>query len=221
MRPRSAGFLRSRDGSCRAPARSSSGRGSRLHAARAAGPAEHRGIRPSSASLNQILGADVMLWGTSVTVREPGQVHRWHVDVERSRHVAGCDRVHRLAEYDARVDAQSDRRFAPVRSDAARARRAQRRGCAGGRQAARPANGRLPKSISTPGIFIFDGPLGTARKTGASKRARRSWHNTRVRTCASRFRSAGIIRSAGTVAAAVPDGERHGPLRDQRDITAG
>lgn len=32
--------------------------------------------------LNQILGADVMLWGTSVTVREPGQVHRWHVDVE-------------------------------------------------------------------------------------------------------------------------------------------
>ena len=32
--------------------------------------------------LNQLLGTDVMLWGSSVTVREPGQVHRWHVDVE-------------------------------------------------------------------------------------------------------------------------------------------
>lgn len=32
--------------------------------------------------LEQLLGDDVMLWGTSVTVREPGQVHRWHVDVE-------------------------------------------------------------------------------------------------------------------------------------------
>jgi non-heme Fe2+,alpha-ketoglutarate-dependent halogenase len=32
--------------------------------------------------LTPLLGADVMLWGTSVTVREPDQVHRWHVDVE-------------------------------------------------------------------------------------------------------------------------------------------
>ena len=29
-----------------------------------------------------LLGPDVMLWGSSVTVRKPGQVHRWHVDVE-------------------------------------------------------------------------------------------------------------------------------------------
>lgn len=32
-----------------------------------------------------ILGENVILWGTSVTVREPGQIHRWHVDVEHIR----------------------------------------------------------------------------------------------------------------------------------------
>jgi len=32
--------------------------------------------------VKQLLGDDVMLWGTSITVREPGRVHRWHVDVE-------------------------------------------------------------------------------------------------------------------------------------------
>jgi ectoine hydroxylase-related dioxygenase (phytanoyl-CoA dioxygenase family) len=32
-----------------------------------------------------ILGENVILWGTSVTVREPGQTHRWHIDVEHKR----------------------------------------------------------------------------------------------------------------------------------------
>ena len=32
--------------------------------------------------LVSILGQNIMAWGVSVTTRRPGQVHRWHVDVE-------------------------------------------------------------------------------------------------------------------------------------------
>jgi non-heme Fe2+,alpha-ketoglutarate-dependent halogenase len=35
--------------------------------------------------LSSILGPDVMAWGVSATTRVPGQVHRWHVDVEHAR----------------------------------------------------------------------------------------------------------------------------------------
>ena len=32
-----------------------------------------------------VLGKDLLLWGTAVTIRSPGQRHRWHVDVEHTR----------------------------------------------------------------------------------------------------------------------------------------
>jgi hypothetical protein len=32
--------------------------------------------------LSSLLGPDIIVWGVSVTTRSPGQVHRWHVDVE-------------------------------------------------------------------------------------------------------------------------------------------
>jgi len=32
-----------------------------------------------------VLGPNVIAWGVSVTTRRPGQVHRWHVDVEHRR----------------------------------------------------------------------------------------------------------------------------------------
>ena len=35
--------------------------------------------------VESILGPDVLAWGASITVRKPGQVHRWHVDVEHRR----------------------------------------------------------------------------------------------------------------------------------------
>jgi ectoine hydroxylase-related dioxygenase (phytanoyl-CoA dioxygenase family) len=35
--------------------------------------------------VNSILGKNVLLWGTSVTIRQPGQSHRWHIDVEHKR----------------------------------------------------------------------------------------------------------------------------------------
>lgn len=35
--------------------------------------------------VRNILGSDILLWGTSVTIREPGQKHRWHIDVEHKK----------------------------------------------------------------------------------------------------------------------------------------
>jgi len=32
-----------------------------------------------------LLGPDVMVWGTSTNVKHPGQTHRWHVDIETRR----------------------------------------------------------------------------------------------------------------------------------------
>src|SRR3954451_10960293 len=34
--------------------------------------------------LTPILGTDIILWGTKLVVRKPGQVHTWHVDEETS-----------------------------------------------------------------------------------------------------------------------------------------
>ncbi len=41
--------------------------------------------RPIVDRMRALLGPDIIAWGASFTWREPGQVHRWHVDVE---HVA-------------------------------------------------------------------------------------------------------------------------------------
>ena len=35
--------------------------------------------------VTSILGPDVIVWGVAVVIRQPGQVHRWHVDVEHKR----------------------------------------------------------------------------------------------------------------------------------------
>ena len=35
--------------------------------------------------VSDILGPDIIAWGVSVTVRKPGQIHRWHVDVEHKQ----------------------------------------------------------------------------------------------------------------------------------------
>lgn len=35
--------------------------------------------------VESILGPNVLAWGASITVRTPGQAHRWHVDVEHRR----------------------------------------------------------------------------------------------------------------------------------------
>ena len=32
----------------------------------------------------EAIGPDVIVWGVTVTERQPGQIHRWHVDVEHS-----------------------------------------------------------------------------------------------------------------------------------------
>jgi ectoine hydroxylase-related dioxygenase (phytanoyl-CoA dioxygenase family) len=42
-------------------------------------------IRPAIRDRVQgVLGPDVLLWGSTVIVQQPGQSHRWHVDVEHS-----------------------------------------------------------------------------------------------------------------------------------------
>lgn len=33
-------------------------------------------------SVRAVLGNDILVWGVSVLKRQPGQVHRWHIDVE-------------------------------------------------------------------------------------------------------------------------------------------
>lgn len=35
--------------------------------------------------LRRILGPDIIAWGLCTTFRKPGQIHRWHVDVEHRR----------------------------------------------------------------------------------------------------------------------------------------
>ncbi|MGA2869492.1 MAG: phytanoyl-CoA dioxygenase family protein [Verrucomicrobiota bacterium] len=35
--------------------------------------------------VSDLLGPDIIAWGVSVTVRQPGQIHRWHVDVEHKQ----------------------------------------------------------------------------------------------------------------------------------------
>ena len=41
---------------------------------------------PALASrITALIGPDVICWGASVTVRTPGQAHRWHVDIEHVR----------------------------------------------------------------------------------------------------------------------------------------
>jgi phytanoyl-CoA dioxygenase PhyH len=35
--------------------------------------------------VSSLLGPDVLAWGATTTVRRPGQIHRWHVDVEHIR----------------------------------------------------------------------------------------------------------------------------------------
>ena len=35
--------------------------------------------------IKQILGPNILLWGSSVTIRRPGQSHRWHVDIEHTK----------------------------------------------------------------------------------------------------------------------------------------
>ena len=35
--------------------------------------------------IKAVLGPDLIVWGLCITIRRPGQVHRWHVDVEHRR----------------------------------------------------------------------------------------------------------------------------------------
>jgi mannose-6-phosphate isomerase-like protein (cupin superfamily) len=47
----------------------------------------HLATLPSLLSiLRPLLGEDVVLWGADVLVREPGQIHPWHCDIESSAH---------------------------------------------------------------------------------------------------------------------------------------
>src|SRR6267142_474097 len=32
--------------------------------------------------LRELLGNDIILWGASLVVKQPGEVHRWHCDIE-------------------------------------------------------------------------------------------------------------------------------------------
>ncbi|MEX1180757.1 MAG: cupin domain-containing protein [Cucumibacter sp.] len=41
------------------------------------------------APLRQLLGPDIVLWGACLVVRGPGQVHRWHTDVESADPAGG------------------------------------------------------------------------------------------------------------------------------------
>jgi ectoine hydroxylase-related dioxygenase (phytanoyl-CoA dioxygenase family) len=49
---------------------------------------EYYDIATHAAMVNRVssvMGPDLLAWGFSVIVRKPGQVHRWHVDVEHLR----------------------------------------------------------------------------------------------------------------------------------------
>ncbi len=119
-----------------------------------------------------ILGRDVLAWGLCITTRKPGQVHRWHVDVEHRRWqgvsvflgLKGMSRESTLKviSHTHKIDATPQ--ALSVNKDESVLKKAQE---------CQPDSRLVAVDLKEGEFFIFDGPLwhGSANAAGQTRMA--------------------------------------------------